>query len=99
MIKENTEFGNMEKLNKLKSISKNDVVSQMAEASELSDNKEVVKEVLKYGVAAAPAAAAAAATAAGHPELAPAASIMAMELANEAQPYGDSYIEPDEGKR
>ena len=55
--------------------------------------KKVAKEILKYGVAAAPAAAAAAATAAGHPELAPAAALMAMELANEAQPYGNDYID------
>ncbi len=55
--------------------------------------KKVAKEILKYGVAAAPAAAAAAATAAGHPELAPAAALMAMELANEAKPYGDNYID------
>ena len=69
----------------VKAIARNPIVKALA--------KKVAKEVLKYGVAAAPAAAAAAATAAGHPELAPAASIMAMELANEAQPYGDSYID------
>jgi hypothetical protein len=55
--------------------------------------KQVAKEVLKYGVSAAPAAAAAAATAAGQPHLAPAASLLAMSLANEAKPFGDSYID------
>ena len=69
----------------VKAIARNPIVKALA--------KKVAKEVLKYGVSAAGPAAAAAATAAGHPELAPAASIMAMELANEAQPYGDSYID------
>jgi hypothetical protein len=55
--------------------------------------KKVAKEILKYGVSAAPAAAAAAATASGNPALAPAAALMAMELANEAQPYGNNYID------
>jgi hypothetical protein len=55
--------------------------------------KKVAKEILKYGVAAAPAAAAAAATAAGHPELAPMAAALALQLANEAQPHGNDYID------
>ncbi len=71
--------------NNIKAIANNPIVKALA--------KKVAKEVLKYGVAAAPAAAAAASTAAGHPELAPAASLMAMELANEAKPFGDSYID------
>jgi hypothetical protein len=56
-------------------------------------SKVVAKEVLKYGVAAAGPAAAAAATAAGHPELAPAAALLAISLANEAQPFGNDAID------
>jgi hypothetical protein len=55
--------------------------------------KVAAKEVLKYGVAAAGPAAAAAATASGNPALAPAAALLAIALANEAKPYGDSYID------
>ena len=55
--------------------------------------KKIAKEVLKYGVSAAGPAAAAAATAAGQPHLAPAAALMAISLANEAKPFGDSYID------
>ena len=60
-------------------------------------SKVVAKEILKYGVAAAPAAAAAAATAAGHPELAPAAALLAISLANEAQPFGNDAIDRYDG--
>ena len=60
-------------------------------------SKVVAKEVLKYGVAAAGPAAAAAATAAGHPELAPAAALLAISLANEAQPFGNDAIDRYDG--
>lgn len=70
--------------NNVKAVAQNPVVKSLG--------KKVAKEILKYGVAAAPAAAAAAATAAGQPELAPMAAALALQLANEAQPYGEDYI-------
>jgi hypothetical protein len=60
-------------------------------------SKVAAKEVLKYDVAAAGPAAAAAATAAGHPELAPAAALLAISLANEAQPFGNDAIDRYDG--
>lgn len=60
-------------------------------------SKVVAKEVLKYGVSAAGPAAAAAATAAGQPQLAPAAALLAISLANEAQPLGNDYIDRYDG--
>lgn len=71
--------------NNIKAVANNPIVKRIA--------KVVAKEVLKYGVASAGPAAAAAATAAGHPELAIPAAALAVALANEAKPYGDSYID------
>ena len=71
--------------NNIKAFANNPIVKRIA--------KVVAKEVLKYGVASAGPAAAAAATAAGHPELAIPAAALAVALANEAKPYGDSYID------
>ena len=71
--------------NNIKAVANNPIVKRIA--------KVVAKEVLKYGVASAGPAAAAAATAAGQPHLAPAAALLAIALANEAKPYGDSYID------
>ncbi len=71
--------------NSIKAVANNPIVKRIA--------KVVAKEVLKYGVASAGPAAAAAATAAGHPELAIPAAALAVALANEAKPYGDSYID------
>ena len=71
--------------NNIKAVANNPIVKRIA--------KVVAKEVLKYGVASAGPAAAAAATAAGHPELAIPAAALAVTLANEAKPYGDSYID------
>jgi hypothetical protein len=69
----------------VKAVANNPIVKALA--------KKVAKEVLKYGVSAAGPAAAAAATATGNPELAPMAALLAVELANEAKPYGDNYID------
>jgi hypothetical protein len=69
----------------IKAVANNPIVKRIA--------KVVAKEVLKYGVASAGPAAAAAATAAGHPELAIPAAALAVALANEAKPFGDSYID------
>jgi hypothetical protein len=71
--------------NNIKAVANNPIVKRIA--------KVAAKEVLKYGVAAAGPAAAAAATASGNPALAPAAALLAIALANEAKPYGDSYID------
>jgi hypothetical protein len=71
--------------NNIKAIANNPVVKAIA--------KKVAKEILKYGVEAAGPAAAATAVASGNPELAPMALILGRELAMEAQPYGDSYID------
>lgn len=71
--------------NNIKAVANNPIVKSIA--------KQIAKEVLKYGVSAAGPAAAAAATAAGQPHLAPAAALLAISLANEAKPFGDSYID------
>jgi len=71
--------------NNIRAVANNPIVKRIA--------KVAAKEVLKYGVAAAGPAAAAAATASGNPALAPAAALLAIALANEAKPYGDSYID------
>lgn len=71
--------------NNIKAVANNPIVKSIA--------KQVMKEVLKYGVSSAGPAAAAAATAAGHPELAIPAAALAVSLANDAKPYGDSYID------
>jgi hypothetical protein len=71
--------------NNIKAIANNPVVKAIA--------KKVAKEILKYGVEAAGPAAASAAVASGNPELAPMALILGRELAMEAKPYGDSYID------
>ena len=54
MTKRNIGFGNMsnnlvEDLKPINDIPESDMVSRMAAASELAENPEVVKEVLKYG--------------------------------------------------
>lgn len=69
----------------VKAVASNPVVKALA--------KKVAKEVLKYGVEAAGPAAAAAAIASGNPELAIPAAALAIELANEAKPMGDNYID------
>jgi hypothetical protein len=71
--------------NNIKTVANNPVVKAIA--------KKVAKEILKYGVEAAGPAAAAAAFASGNPELAPMALILGRELAKEAQPHGESYID------
>lgn len=55
--------------------------------------KQVAKQILQTGVDSAGPAAAAAAAASGNPELAPAAAFLGRQLALQAQPYGDSYID------
>jgi hypothetical protein len=55
--------------------------------------KQVAKQILQTGVDSAGPAAAAAAAASGNPELAPAAAFLGRQLAMQAQPYGDSYID------
>jgi hypothetical protein len=69
----------------VKAVANNPLVKALA--------KKVAKEVLKYGVEAAGPAAAAAAIASGNPELAIPAAALAIELANEAKPIGDNYID------
>ena len=55
--------------------------------------KQVAHQILQSGVDSAGPAAAAAAAASGNPELAPAAAILGRQLALQAQPYGDKYID------
>ena len=55
--------------------------------------KKIAKESLKYGLEAAPAAAAAAAVASGNPELAIPAAMLAQEMASQAKPHGEEYID------
>jgi hypothetical protein len=71
--------------NNIKTVANNPLVKALG--------KKVAKEILKYGVEAAGPAAAAAAVASGNPELAPMALILGRELAIEAKPYGNDYID------
>lgn len=55
--------------------------------------KQVAKQILQTGVDSAGPTAASLAVASGNPELAPMAAVLGRQLALQAQPYGEKYID------